>query len=140
MSDFLDKQKVTLDGETINATFTPPAAGVTKHLHTKTTNLAFNTSVNHDYTVPAGKKWKISRVVLSSTAASRGEIASGPSASLITKAVIFTNATRATAPLDFTPTLDILEAGGGEKITVFITNLGQATDVYSTVMLEEVTP
>lgn len=100
-------------------------------------NLASNASFNQDYTV-VGTKFKLKRVVCASTGQAKFEIQVGPSASLVSKAVVMVGPNCRTGEVVFDPPLEVPVTGAG-KVRVIQKNLQTGTnDVYSTIMGEDV--
>ena len=95
-------------------------------------------SNNHVYPVSVGKTLLLERIDCSASGAGRWEVQVGPVALLVTKAVKFTSSAEQNAVFEFTPPIEITEAGGTEQVRIIRKNReGAAQDVYSTIMGEE---
>lgn len=109
------------------------------HDYNTAVNVAKDASDNHDYVISSGKKFLLRKVLASASGAMKIEIQVGPSASLQTKAVLFTSQANPNAEIEFTQPIEVQENGGGERVRIIRTNRErQSMDVYSTIMGTEI--
>lgn len=107
-------------------------SGGTKVHDYKTATPGAGASDNHDYTVSTGP-FELSRVEFSGSGKVKIEVQVGPLASLVTKAVAFSEKDSKDY-IEFNPTLSVPATGTG-TVRVIVTNRqGAAVDVYSTIM------
>jgi hypothetical protein len=107
-------------------------SGGTKVHDYKTATPGAGASDNHDYTVSTGP-FELSRVEWAGSGKIKVEVQVGPLASLVTKAVGFSEKDSKDY-IEFNPTLSVPATGTG-TVRVIVTNRqGAAVDVYSTIM------
>jgi len=100
--------------------------------------VASDTASNHDYTVSATKTLKVQRCQGSASGETKIEIQAGPIGSLVTQAVLFTNAADLNWSFDFKGLLEIPDTSTGTLRIIRTNRENQAMDLYSTVIGTEV--
>jgi hypothetical protein len=89
--------------------------------------------------VTGGKTMIVDKIVVSGSGKIKAVVQTGPSATLVTKLVLFNSTANPNIDIDFSTHLQIVEAGGTERISVEITNYDIASqDVYLTIFGKEV--
>jgi hypothetical protein len=129
ITDGTDSLAINADGS-INVVVAG-ASGTKVHDY-KTATPGAGASDNHDYTVSTGP-FELSRVEWAGSGKIKVEVQVGPIASLVTKAVGFSEKDSKDY-IEFNPTLSVPATGTG-TVRVIVTNRqGAAVDVYSTIM------
>lgn len=99
--------------------------------------VAKDASDNHDYTV-AGTTFLLKSVIVAASGAMKVEIQAGPLASLVTKAVIFTTASKLTEQVFFDPPIEVPVTSTGTVRLIRRNDDNSAMDVYSTIIGNDV--
>ena len=108
------------------------------HDYDVATAIASDASSNHDYTV-AGTTFLLKSVILSGSGNIKGEIQVGPLASLATKAVVFLQGREGdTKQVDFNPAIEVPATSTGTVRIIKTNRQGAATDLYSTIIGNDV--
>lgn len=95
--------------------------------------IATDATDNHDYTV-AGTTFLLKSIIVAASGEMKAELQTGPVASLVTRAVIFTSASDLTKQIFFDPPIEVPATSTG-TIRIIRTNRdNQAQDVYSTII------
>ncbi len=97
------------------------------------TAVAKDATDNHDYTV-VGTTFLLKSVIVSASGAQKIEVQTGPVASLVTKAVIFTSGAKPTEQVDFSPAIEVPVTSTGTVRLIRRNDDNQAMDVYSTII------
>lgn len=95
--------------------------------------VAGNATSNHDYTV-TGTTFLLDSIIFSSSGLGKVEVQVGPVASLVSKAVAFTNSTVGTVQLNFNPPIEVPVASTGTVRLIRTNRQNQAQDLYSTIL------
>jgi hypothetical protein len=99
--------------------------------------IASDTASNHDYTV-TGTTFLLKSVIGSFSGGGKIEVQSGPVASLTTKAVAFVSKEGGTEQLFFDPPIEVPATSTGTVRVIRTNRQGQAQDVYSTIIGNDV--
>ena len=103
------------------------------HNYDTSASIAADATDNHDYTV-AGTTFLLKSIIVSASGAMKCEIQTGPLASLVTKAVIFTSASKPTEQIFFDPPIEVPVTSTGTVRIIRRNDDNQAMDVYSTII------
>lgn len=96
-------------------------------------NVAANSTSNHDYTV-TGTTFLLDSIIFSSSGKGKVEVQVGPVASLVSKAVAFTNETVGTVQLNFNPPIEVPATSTGTVRLIRTNRQNQTQDLYSTIL------
>lgn len=107
------------------------------HSYDTTANVASDTGDNHDYTV-TGTNFLLKSVIFSASGGLKVEIQIGPIAALVTKAVGFINKEGGFGQLFFDPPIEVPSTLTGTVRVIRTNRQGQAQDVYSTIIGDDV--
>ena len=108
------------------------------HNYDTTAAVAAGGTDNHDYTV-AGTTFLLKSVIFSGSGSVKAEIQTGPVAGLVTKAVAFLTGRQGdTQQLFFDPPIEVPATSTGTVRVIRTNRQGSATDVYSTIIGNDV--
>ena len=109
-------------------------SGVEVHDYDTAAAVASDASDNHDYAVTQAV-FLLKSVILAGSGNIKGEVQVGPSAALVTKAVIFLNDRQGdTQQIFFDPAIEVPVAASGTVRVIRTNRQGAATDLYSTII------
>lgn len=103
------------------------------HSYNTAAAVAADASSNHDYTV-VGTTFLLKKVIGSFSGGGKIEIQTGPVASLVTIAVAFVPKEGGTQQIEFNPPREVPVTSTGTVRVIRTNRQGQAQDVYSTIM------
>lgn len=95
--------------------------------------VAADTADNHDYTV-AGTTFLLKSVIAAFSGGGKVEVQTGPVASLVTRAVAFVTKEGGHVQLNFDPPIEVPVTSTGTVRVIRTNRQGQAQDVYSTII------
>jgi len=107
------------------------------HNYDTTAAVAKDATDNHDYTV-ANTTFLLQSVLVAASGAMKVEIQTGPVASLVTQAVIFTSGSKPTEQIVFNPPIEVPATSTGTVRLIRRNDDNQAMDVYSTIIGNDV--
>jgi len=107
------------------------------HNYDTTADVASDTGDNHDYTV-TGTTFLLKSVIFAASGGLKVEVRTGPVASLATKAVAFISKEGGFGQLFFDPPIEVPATSTGTIRVVRTNRQGQAQDVYSTIIGNDV--
>lgn len=113
-------------------------SGTEKHSYDTTASVAKDATDNHDYTVTATKTFLLKSIIVAASDAMKVEVQTGPVASLVTKAVIFTSGSKPTEQIFFDPPIEVPDTSTGTIRLIRRNDGNAAMDVYSTIIGTEV--
>ena len=113
-------------------------SGVEKHNYDTSAAVASDGTDNHDYAVTSAKTFLLKSIVVAASGAMKVELQVGPVASLVTKAMIFTSASKPTEQIVFDPPIEVPDTSTGTIRLIRRNDDNQAMDVYSTIIGTEV--
>jgi hypothetical protein len=100
--------------------------------------VASDATDNHDYTV-TGTTFMLRSIIVAGSGNIKAELQTGPVAGLATKAVIFLNGRQGdTRQIDFQPAIEVPATSTGTVRIIRTNRQGAATDVYSTIIGNDV--
>ena len=100
--------------------------------------VASDSTSNHDYAV-TGTTFFLKSVIISGSGNIKAEIQAGPTASLVTKAVVFLTGRQGdTKQVDFNPPIEVPITATGIVRVIKTNRQGTATDLYSTIIGNDV--
>lgn len=144
----LDIRDLTLAQDAVKISANTTANSATNPIFVQQTNLTISTEVsdyntaaavagnatsNHDYTV-VGTTFLLKNVVFSSSGKGKMEVQVGPVASLVSKAVVFTNENVETYEVRFDPPIEVPVTSTGTVRLIRTNRQNQAQDLYSTIL------
>ena len=103
------------------------------HSYDTSAAVAADTADNHDYTV-VGTTFLLKSVIGSFSGGGKVEIQTGPVASLVTRAVAFVSKEGGHVQLNFDPPIEVPVTSTGTVRVIRTNRQGQAQDVYSTII------
>jgi hypothetical protein len=112
------------------------AGGTPIHDYDTADSVAGDAASNHDYAV-AGTSFLLKRIVVASSGGCKFEVQYGPAASLETVAVGFIPKQGGKESVEFMPPLSVPATGTGTVRIIRTNRQGQAQDLYSTIMGED---
>lgn len=107
------------------------------HNYDTSSDVAADTADNHDYTV-AGTTFLLKSVIFAASGGLKVEVQTGPVASLATKAVAFISKEGGFGQLFFDPPIEVPVTSTGTIRVIRTNRQGQAQDVYSTIIGNDV--
>ena len=108
-------------------------SGIEIHDYDTSAAIAKDASDNHDYSV-ANATFFLKSVIVAASGAMKITVQAGPVAALVTKAVIFTSASKPTEQITFDPPIEVPVATSGTVRVIRRNDDNQAMDVYSTIV------
>lgn len=133
------KLKVNVDGS-INANIVSALSGGEVHDYDTAASVASAATSNHDYTVTASTILKLHQIIVSSAGKLKAELQVKEGGVFVTKAVRFAMP-KEDIDLVFKMPIEVDAGETAPQVRIIRTNLdNQATDLYSTIIGDEVTP
>jgi len=138
ISDGTDTLAVNTDGS-INVNIVSATIGGEIHDYDTSASVASDTADNHDYTVTVATTLLLKSIIVAGSGNIKFEIQVGPVASLATVAVGFLNGKEGdTQQVFFDPAIEVPDTSTGTVRVIRTNRQGAATDVYSTIIGQEV--
>lgn len=130
---------IASDQSTLNVSFAPAPSGTLVNKYNTSAAVAAAASVNHDYSVTAGKTFYAKKFWASASGKIKAEVRTSPDGTTFTSFWVGFNST-ANPNIDIDlETIAITDTGAGAKVRIVITNEDKsAEDVYSTISGVEV--
>lgn len=112
-------------------------SGEEVHDYNTASAVASDATSNHDYTV-AGTTFFLKSVIVAASAAAKYEIQVGPVASLATRAVVFTSASKPFEQVTFNPAIEVPSTSTGTVRVIRRNDDNQSQDMYTTIIGNDV--